>query len=152
MFNGSKGRIELEVVESTHNELAEDAVVGPGSIHGTHAMKNAGGAKVSVHPLWQKPYEVPIQISHGGHGGGDARLLNTLFGPVKGDVAETDPASEMASTEVDGGEWWNSLVRSIHLADDRDFSSIANALAIGLAANESFVTGKLVNVDDMLRI
>lgn len=35
MFNGSHGRLELEVVESTHNSLEEPALVGPGSIHGT---------------------------------------------------------------------------------------------------------------------
>ena len=37
MFNGSHGRLELEVVESTHNSLDEPALVGPGSIHGTRA-------------------------------------------------------------------------------------------------------------------
>jgi hypothetical protein len=29
---------------------------------------------------------------------------------------------------------------------------IANALAIGLAANESFVTGKMIDVEEMLRL
>ncbi len=37
MFNGSHGRVELEVVEQTHLELGENAQIGPGSIHGTHA-------------------------------------------------------------------------------------------------------------------
>jgi quercetin dioxygenase-like cupin family protein len=37
MFNGSKGRLELEVEEQTHLDAGETAQIGPGSIHGTHA-------------------------------------------------------------------------------------------------------------------
>ncbi|KAJ9092800.1 hypothetical protein QFC21_006676 [Naganishia friedmannii] len=130
MFNGSHGRLELEVVESTHNSLEQPAFVGPGSIHGTRAMANAGHAKLSLHPLWQKPVDIPVYYDHAGHGGGDERLLSSIFGPLKGDEPEKEGASSMACTEIDG----------------------ANALAIGLAANESFVTGKMIDVEEMLRI
>lgn len=130
MFNGSHGRLELEVVESTHNSLEEPALVGPGSIHGTRPMANAGHAKLSLHPLWQEPVDIPVFYDHAGHGGGDKRLLSSIFGPLKGDEPEREGASSMACTEVDG----------------------ANALAIGLAANESFVTGKMIDVEEMLRI
>ncbi|KAJ9119021.1 hypothetical protein QFC22_003510 [Naganishia vaughanmartiniae] len=130
MFNGSHGRLELEVVESTHNSLEEPALVGPGSIHGTRPMANAGHARLSLHPLWQKPVDIPVYYDHAGHGGGDKRLLSSIFGPLKGDEPEREGASSMACTEVDG----------------------ANALAIGLAANESFVTGKMIDVEEMLRI
>ncbi|GHJ85659.1 hypothetical protein NliqN6_2061 [Naganishia liquefaciens] len=104
MFNGSHGRLELEVVESTHNSLDEPALVGPGSIHGTRAMANAGHAKLSLHPLWQRPIDLPVFYDHAGHGGGDKRLLSSIFGPLKGDEPEKEGASRMACTEVDGGE------------------------------------------------
>ncbi|KAJ9096956.1 hypothetical protein QFC20_006316 [Naganishia adeliensis] len=130
MFNGSHGRLELEVVESTHNSLEEPALVGPGSIHGTRPMANAGHATLSLHPLWQKPVDIPVYYDHAGHGGGDKRLLSSIFGPLKGDEPGKEGVSGMACSEVDG----------------------ANALAIGLAANESFVTGKMIDVEEMLRL
>ncbi len=39
-----------------------------------------------------------------GHGGGDKRLLSTIFGPAKGEKLDVDPASQMSATEMDGGE------------------------------------------------
>lgn len=129
MFNGTGGRLELEVVESAFR-TSEQVTVGPGSIHGTRALPNAGGPRISLHPLWQPPQNIEVEFSHEGHGGGDKRLLSTIFGPLPGETEETDPASQMASTEMDGA--W--------------------ALAVGLAANESFETGKMVDVEQMLNI
>jgi hypothetical protein len=91
---------------------------------------NAGGARISIHPLWKKPYEIPMKVDHAGHGGGDRRLLNSIFGAADGSQEETDSTSNMAANEVDG----------------------AYALAVGLAANESFVTGKQVDCEEMLAI
>lgn len=93
-------------------------------------MANAGHAKLSLHPLWQTPVDIPVFYDHAGHGGGDKRLLSSIFGPLKGDEPEKEGASGMACSEVDG----------------------ANALAIGLAANESFVTGKMIDVEEMLKL
>lgn len=36
-FNGDKGRLELEVVETQFREIADAQTVGPGSIHGTQS-------------------------------------------------------------------------------------------------------------------
>lgn len=129
MFNGSRGRLELEVVESAYR-TPEQIEIGPGSIHGTRAPPNAGEPRISLHPLWQPPQEIKVDFSHEGHGGGDKRLLSTIFGPLPGDKVDENPASQMASTEMDGA--W--------------------ALAVGLAANESIETGKLVDVEKMMQI
>lgn len=67
-------------------------------------MANAGHAKLSLHPLWQRPIDIPVFYDHAGHGGGDKRLLSSVFGPLKGDEPEKEGASRMACTEVDGGE------------------------------------------------
>ena len=68
------------------------------------SMANAGHAKLSLHPLWQRPIDLPVFYDHAGHGGGDKRLLSSIFGPLKGDEPEKEGASRMACTEVDGGE------------------------------------------------
>ncbi|KAG7530470.1 hypothetical protein FFLO_05011 [Filobasidium floriforme] len=130
MFNGDKGRLELEVVETQFREIADAQTVGPGSIHGTQSTPNAGGAKISIHPLWKKPYEIPMKVDHAGHGGGDRRLLNSIFGAADGDTLEEDSTSNMAANEMDG----------------------AYALAVGLAANQSFGTGQQVDCEEMLAI
>jgi hypothetical protein len=54
-------------------------------------------------------------------------MLNILFGPRPGESVETGDASKQAATERDG----------------------TMALAVGLAANESFVTGKFVKIADL---
>ncbi|GHH77174.1 dehydrogenase [Streptomyces sulfonofaciens] len=128
VFNGSGGRLELDVVESTWQPPRARADSARGSVHGDTAAAQAGGAAVTVGPLWRPPYRVPVPaFDHAGHGGGDARMLDALFGPV-GPAAEApgiDPA-----TAVDG----------------------ALALATGLAANESFATGAPVDITDVVEI
>ncbi len=86
VFNGSKGRIEMKVVE--------------------RAYVNSGGKKedegalsykvLTVQPMFEKPYEVVIEDLAGGHGGGDPLLLNDLFGEHK------DDRFHRAATHVDG--------------------------------------------------
>ncbi|GAB3903837.1 Gfo/Idh/MocA family oxidoreductase [Kibdelosporangium lantanae] len=76
MFNGSKGRLELEVVENDH--------VNPGrgpAVHGTTANPEAGWATLTVHPFWKPPFAVPLDHSREGHGGADARMLQDIFMP-----------------------------------------------------------------------
>ncbi|KIM81600.1 hypothetical protein PILCRDRAFT_821380 [Piloderma croceum F 1598] len=126
MFNGTKGRLELEVVESTHR-LGKEAMTSTGAVHGTSPAPHVGPSRVSLHPLWEPSRDVPIVIEHGSHGGGDTRMLNILFGPRPGEAVEAGDASKQAATERDG----------------------TLALAVGLAANESFMTGKFVKVSDL---
>lgn len=126
MFNGSKGRLELDVVESAFREPAGPKITG-GMVHGTEALANAGGAKISVHPLWTRPYDVPIKYEHAGHGGGDARMLSVIFGPRPGEQVDTGDAAKQKAGVRDG----------------------TMALAVGLAANESFKTHKFVQIADL---
>lgn len=126
MFNGSLGRLELNVVESQYRLPANDEGM-EGLIHGNAALPNPGDATVTLHKLWQKPEVLPVKYEHAGHGGGDARMLSVLFGPEPGKEAETGDASKQGANERDG----------------------AMALAVGLLANESFKTGKFVDVKSL---
>ncbi|KAK1219243.1 hypothetical protein PQX77_018050 [Marasmius sp. AFHP31] len=130
MFNGSKGRLELNVCESEYRipstATNKENAMG-GLIHGTGALPNVGETKVTLHPLWEKPQKLEAEVDHGAHGGGDRRMLSVLFGPREGDIADTGDASKQSADERDG----------------------ARALAIGLAANESFKTGKFVEISSL---
>jgi predicted dehydrogenase len=76
MVNGSKGRLELEVVENDHVSPAR----GP-AVHGAEANPEHGWAKLTVHPLWRPPFTVPLEHTRAGHGGADERMLRDLFEP-----------------------------------------------------------------------
>ena len=124
MFNGSAGRLELEIVESTWPPPPSGAA--PGAIHGEAAMANPGGATLRLRRLWQPPADVPVAMDHHGHGGADERMLTAMYGPPEpGPGAEPGPAAKPA----DAGQ---------QSADQYDG---AWALAVGVAANESFRTG-----------
>lgn len=85
-FNGSKGRIEMKVVEKSYINAGGD-------------KENEGALEVKsimVYPMFDAPYEVAIEDGEGGHGGGDPILLNELFG-----VADHDPFNRAAS-HIDG--------------------------------------------------
>jgi predicted dehydrogenase len=73
-FNGSKGRVELHVVELSYvNSGGEQGMEGAAEV-----------IDITLHNHFGKPEKVPIDASAGGHGGGDPILLNDLFGvPVE---------------------------------------------------------------------
>ena len=122
MVNGSRGRLELEVVESDHVSPAGAAEVKGAAVHGVEAAAERGWATLTVRPFWEPPREVPLPaFSRTGHGGGDARMTAVLLG------AATDPLARSA-TARDG----------------------ALALLTGLAANRSMETGVPVRVSDLL--
>ncbi|THH31701.1 hypothetical protein EUX98_g2457 [Antrodiella citrinella] len=126
MFNGSLGRLELEVVESQFREI-DDPQISGGQIHGRAPMPNPGGATIKVHRLWQKPEFIPVVMEHEAHGGGDRRMLSVLFGPLPGEQVDTGDASKQSADEKDG----------------------ALALAVGLLANKSFESGEFHHVKDL---
>lgn len=70
VFNGSKGRMELDVLENSYVNAGGD--------------KAKEGAtkyeKITIFPMFAESYEVPIEKKEGGHGGGDPILLNDIFG------------------------------------------------------------------------
>ncbi len=86
MFTGTKGRLELDVTESSYVNAGGD--------------KNMEGAvkkkSIRVFPMFAAPYEVEINEGNGGHGGGDPILLDDIFGSP-----EPDPLNRAAS-HIDG--------------------------------------------------
>jgi predicted dehydrogenase len=77
MVNGSKGRLELEVVENDHVSPA----AGP-AVHGTEANPEAGWATLTLHPFWRPAVDIPLERSRKGHGGADQRMLADIFSPT----------------------------------------------------------------------
>ncbi|MFE7173046.1 Gfo/Idh/MocA family protein [Streptomyces sp. NPDC057616] len=129
MFNGSGGRLELEVEESRWTPPRDPVASGSGALHGDTAAQHAGGARLTLRPLWRPPVDVPLDARHAAHGGGDPRMLDALFGPVAaGRPAATDTAAHPTATERDG----------------------ALALAVGVAANRCFETGRPVAVGELI--
>ena len=63
-------------------------------------------------------------------GGGDERMLDQIFGPRPGMQEKDSAVTRLGANQIDG----------------------ALAMAVGLAANESFATGKLVKIDDLLGV
>jgi predicted dehydrogenase len=152
MFNGSRGRLELEMVESDRVDPAtadqvkgettaaarrlaqtpDSAAQDSAALHGVREAPERGSMRLSVHRFWEPPREVEVPgYTRGGHGGADARMTEELFGadagPDAGSDAGTDPLGRGASAQ-DG----------------------AQALLTGLAANESFRTGAPVHIPDLL--
>ena len=86
VFNGSKGRIQVSVVEKTYVNAGGDK-----ALEGAVEQKS-----ISVFPMFGEPYEVDIEEGIGGHGGGDPVLLNDLFGEP------TEDPFHRAASHVDG--------------------------------------------------
>lgn len=122
-FNGTKGRLEFNVVEKSYVSGGYEDFNQPG-------MRELEGDKKSLvpeiifQPLWGKPvvftYE---QNDKGGHGGGDVRLLRDVFAG-----AQPDPLNHAAGY-IDG----------------------AKSILTGIAANISMKTGEPVQVKDLVQ-
>jgi len=91
-FTGTKGRIELEDIESSY-------VSGSGEVPGLSMKK---GNQIRVFPQFAAPYEVIPPKPVGGHGGGDTPLLQDLFAGT----ATADPLGRAAG-HLDGA--WSIL-------------------------------------------
>ncbi|TPX08009.1 uncharacterized protein E0L32_010340 [Thyridium curvatum] len=123
-FNGTKGRIEINVTEGGYSAGGE-AVTKHGL---TDLEKNyiQGGVEqttIVVYPLWDKPYVVDVVKGEGGHGGGDPVLLeDVLVGAKKDDF-------KRAAFIRDGG----------------------NAVLVACGANKSMATGLPVNVQELVK-
>ncbi|MEV0901199.1 Gfo/Idh/MocA family oxidoreductase [Actinoplanes sp. NPDC049802] len=124
MFNGSKGRLELEVVESDH--VSPAAAAGVKGEPGAESTAEKGSKRLLLRPFWAPPREIGVDgLSRHGHGGADVRMLADLIRPD----APPDPLGRTANA-VDG----------------------ARALLTGLAANESLAQGQAVRVPDLLNL
>jgi predicted dehydrogenase len=108
-FNGTRGRLEHRMEETSYAS-------GDGTVPG--AMRE-GGSWIRLLVHGEPPREVPLETGEGGHGGGDHKLAEALFGPAPGD----DPLG----------------LRADHLAG-------AWAALTGIAANRSIATGRPADV------
>jgi predicted dehydrogenase len=140
MVNGSRGRLELEVVETDQVILPQSRVAtgAAGTVAGLypgHAGGEAGWSTLTLRPYWSPPRPIDLPEVGGGttgggdpareaHGGGDERMTAMLF---SGDSAVADPLGRRA-TEVDGA--W--------------------ALLTGLAANASARERRPVAVSELV--
>ena len=123
MFNGTKGRLEVEVEENSYVSGAKDDFNMP-ELRGLEPVAAHERPTIVLRPLWGKPLAVPVVEEAGGHGGGDVRLLEDLF-------RRDRPADTLgrAAGHVDG----------------------AMSILTGIAANQSFNTGLPVRVADLVR-
>lgn len=123
MFNGTKGRLELDVEEKSYVSGSSTDVNRP-DVRDGRELDLCQPARLLVRPHWSKPVEVPLDaLDEGGHGGGDVRLLQDLFAP-----GAPDPLHRAAG-HLDG----------------------AYSVLTGIAANRSFATGQPVAVSDLVR-
>ncbi|WP_201005166.1 Gfo/Idh/MocA family protein [Paenibacillus glycanilyticus] len=73
-FNGTKGRIEMTVIEQSYVNSGGDKAL-EGAVQGVNII---------VFPMFGEAYTAEFEEGEGGHGGGDPVLLNDIFGvPVE---------------------------------------------------------------------
>ncbi|MFH9965930.1 Gfo/Idh/MocA family protein [Streptomyces mirabilis] len=125
-FNGSEGRLELLVEESTWSRPPVRTRTSGPVMHGAAVDDEAGRTELLLRRFWEPPQEVKVPMGEGGHGGGDVRMLADLFGE------RTDGADPLgrAADAVDG----------------------ARSLVTGLAANRSFESGLPVRAQALLDV
>jgi predicted dehydrogenase len=92
MFNGTKGRLELDVTETSYVSGSRDDINQPGL-----PVRPSTQTRLLLRPLWGPPREVEVPDEGTGHGGGDVRMLADLLGHEHQD----DPLGR-ASDHVDG--------------------------------------------------
>jgi len=85
-FNGTKGRIEMSIVEQSYVNSGGDKALEGALV----------GKTLAVFPMFGEPYSVDVEEGVGGHGGGDPVLLNDIFGTPK------DDPFNRAADHVDG--------------------------------------------------
>ncbi len=114
-ITGTKGRIELEIIENIHDLSV--AGQSPSASTGTFEKTT-----LWLYPMFGQPQAIAIPESEGGHGGADPLMLEQLFSPAP----PPDPF-QRAATHIDG----------------------AASILVGIAANESMLSGQMVNISDL---
>jgi predicted dehydrogenase len=111
-FNGTRGRLEVDLVSDYHRPNDQGILeVFPGG----------ESVVIRVNPRFGDPYEVPVTVPEGGHGGADARIRAHLFRPDT-----PDPLRQRA-----------------------DALAGARSVLIGAAANRSIATGLPVRIEGL---
>jgi len=114
-FTGTKGRIQLEEVERSYINAG-----GSGEQEGAVRSR-----RLILQQQCKHEEEIAVEEGVGGHGGGDVKMLDDIFGRGK----KRDPLGRAAG-HLDG----------------------ARSILTGIAANKSFATGLPVKVDKILRV
>ncbi len=120
MVNGSKGRLELEVVESDHVSPAAATDVKQGG-----ASVEAGSITLTIRPFWAPPYAVELQPhDRGGHGGADRRMAAVLLGGTEDPLHRSATARDGALALLTGLAANRSLetARPVRVADLLDLT------------------------------
>ncbi|MFD0821830.1 Gfo/Idh/MocA family protein [Micromonospora zhanjiangensis] len=60
MFNGSRGRLELDVVESDFVSPAAAGALKGAALHGAEAAVESGSATLTLRPFWAPPRQIPV--------------------------------------------------------------------------------------------
>ena len=120
-FNGTKGRLELQVVETEWCRGRESF-----NAFGVREQPEVKSKKetLTLRLHWSPPEEIEIPKGDGAHGGGDKRLLNDIF-------RGADPNDKLC-----------------HAAGYEDG---ANSILTGIAGNLSIKTGLPVNVESLVK-
>ncbi len=118
-ITGDKGRVELEVIENVeHLKADEERELSASKGSFKHST-------LTMFPMFQAPYDVPIPQAEGGHGGADPQMLEQIFHPSP----PFDPFGRAAS-HIDG----------------------AASVLLGAAANQSLANQALVRIDDLFKL
>jgi predicted dehydrogenase len=73
---GTKGRVELEVVENVLHLLGDGQAKDVSASKGSFRESN-----IRVYPMFGQAYEVDVPSGKGGHGGADPVMLEQIFSP-----------------------------------------------------------------------
>lgn len=123
-FNGTKGRLELDVTEKAFLTAGEADHNIAANVGGSAAHEIVEPTTLLFRPHWGPPQKIEIpQSSGGGHGGADSVLLEDIFGANP----PSDPLKRAAGHE-DG----------------------ALSILTGIAANRSLATGLPVKVSELV--
>ncbi|WP_279536632.1 Gfo/Idh/MocA family protein [Actinorugispora endophytica] len=76
-ITGSKGRLELDVTEFPYTSPDKDETT---PVRGMPAPKESTTARLRLRRHWAPPEDIPVAVGEGTHGGGDTRMLDSLFG------------------------------------------------------------------------
>jgi predicted dehydrogenase len=123
-FNGTKGRLELDVVERPYVGGAEPDHNLAHNVGGSSEERVNEPVTLLLRPHWGVPIRIDLpQTTEGGHGGGDRRLLKDIF------IGAGDDPLGRAASHVDG----------------------AISILTGIAANRSLACGLPVDVESLIR-
>jgi predicted dehydrogenase len=112
-FNGTRGRLEHKTVESSY-------INADGTVPGQTVKRET---YTHIMPHFGPSYAVELWTGAGGHGGGDTRLLDDIFG--------ANPPED----------------KYMHAADQR---AGAYSILTGVAANHSMATNNLIYINDLV--